>query len=922
MIDFLRYPIIFMNEAGEGGGGTPAPKAAPVADPKEVDPKEALKVLKKSLEDNYQLRKKILEQEKEFIQKRTEALKLEKDHLRIAELNVEIRENEIDLARKTEKEALKNAAALSEQATRVGKLTEAEKKLLEELKTKEDVQKRLAEKNLKGEEAYKELAQIALEQAQQTYENAVNTRIEKEKELEISKALQKVYEDGDKAIEKVEDSLGGYSKMLKTTSTFMKAFSAENADFGKILSSAFAQLGATIASSMIRAIKQGITGFDDARAKMAALTAGSSRLNDDLVLSATSFVNADLNASNFGLSLSEAREGVMELAEGMADFEQMSQRTRLELSQVGKRLKTMLGVDMTETFNVATKAFQMTGKETKNLAIELYATGAALGAFSQKKIMSEFAPAMQTLAAFTKDKAIKVFKELAAQAAATGLKISELISQVSKYDTFDGAAEAAGRLNSMLGGDYLNSLELLRASESQRVDMLRQSIQMSGKSFNEMSRFEKKAVAAALGISDISKAAQLLQTPEERMAEMAKKAAAAGMSVDEFKERQKAATTFQKKLTQAMESFQVALAPVVTVLNYFAGALAVIANNPVVKVLGMMIALYYAAKITIAAAGAATAAYNAVKSIEILSTITNTFEKGKEAAAKFFSAEATGVETAATAAGEKVKKAATLTNMKFSASIIQMVAALGALLIGIGATAAGLSLLADAFSKMTMGQALGFLGFLAAVALGLVVFIAVAVELAPTYPILLALAAVFLAIGAAAALLGLGIRLAADGIVKIINALATVAKEGVLGTVTMSVLGLATAFMILATAMAIIGPLLPMLGALAFVGAIAFSMIGPSLKDLFTGFSEFAKLDEQKLAVIKTVFEKMPEVKSENAESIRKVTESFGKLALSFKTQKTLTVKMVIEHNNVQKTNENIRAAGEKIGRGLNAIGA
>ena len=317
----------------------------------------------------------------------------------------------------------------------------------------------------------------------------------------------------------------------------------------------------------------------------------------------------------------------MELAEGMADFEQMSQRTRVELSQVGKRLKTMLGVDMTETFNVATKAFQMTGKETKNLAIELYATGAALGAFSQKKIMSEFAPAMQTLAAFTKDKAIKVFKELAAQAAATGLKISELISQVSKYDTFDGAAEAAGRLNSMLGGDYLNSLELLRASESQRVDMLRQSIQMSGKSFNEMSRFEKKAVAAALGISDISKAAQLLQTPEERMAEMAKKAAAAGMSVDEFKERQKAATTFQKKLTLAMESFQVALAPVVTVLNYFAGALAVIANNPVVKVLGMMIALYYTAKISIAAAGAATAAFNAIKSIEILSTITNTSER-------------------------------------------------------------------------------------------------------------------------------------------------------------------------------------------------------------------------------------------------------------------------------------------------------
>ena len=913
MIDFLRYPIIFMNEAGEGGGDAPAPKAAPNTDPKEADPKEALKVLEKSLEKNYQLRKKALEQEKEFIEKRTEALKLEKDHLRIAELNVEIRENELSLARKSEKEALESAAHLSEMVTRVGNLEEAEKKLLEQLETREDVQKRLAD--LAGEERDIELVQIALEQAQQTYEHAVNQRIQKEEELKIQKALQKVYEDGEKSIEKVEDALGGYSKMLKTTSTFMRAFSAENADFGKILSSAFAQLGATIASSMIKAIKQGITGFDDARAKMAALTAGSSRLNDDLILTATSFVDTDLNASNFGLSLSEAREGVIELSEGMADFQQMSQRTRSELSQVGKRLKAMLGVDMTETFNVATKAFQMTGKETKNLAIELYATGAALGNFSQKKVMSEFAPAMQTLAAFTKDKAIKVFKELAAQSAATGLKISELLSQVSKYDTFDGAAEAAGRLNSMLGGDYLNSLELLRASESQRVDMLRQSIQMSGKSFNEMSRFEKKAVAAALGISDISKAAQLLQTPEERMAEMAKKAAAAGMSVDEFKERQKAATTFQKKLTLAMENFQVALAPVVEVLNVFAGALAAFTSIPAVKYLSMVIAAWYTLKITVAA-------FNVVRNLDILTTIKNIALKGKEAAAKLFSAKATSVETTTTAAADKAKKAATKTNMKFSISIIQMVAALGVLLIGIGAAAAGLSLLADAFSKLTMEQALGFLGFLLAIGVGLVIFIAAAVKLAPTYPILLSLAAIFLAIGAAAALLGLGIRLAADGIVKIINALAAAAKEGVLGTITLSVLGLATAFVVLATAMAIAALALLAFGALAFVGAIAFSMVGPSLKDLFTGFSEFAELDEQKLAVIKTVFEKMPEVKSENAESIRKVSESFGKLALSFKTQKTLTVKMVIEHNNVQKTNENIRAAGAKFEKSLNTLGA
>ena len=94
----------------------------------------------------------------------------------------------------------------------------------------------------------------------------------------------------------------------------------------------------------------------------------------------------------------------------------------------------------------------------------------------------------------------------------TGIETGKLIDIVSQFDTFEGAATAAGRLNAMLGGAYLNSVELMRASEEERIIILRRSLEMSGKTFDAMNRQEKLAYASAAGISDLNDASKLFNS--------------------------------------------------------------------------------------------------------------------------------------------------------------------------------------------------------------------------------------------------------------------------------------------------------------------------------------------------------------------------------------------------------------------------
>tara|TARA_Y100001963_G_scaffold150416_1_gene231472 strand:+ start:1 stop:1617 length:1617 start_codon:yes stop_codon:yes gene_type:complete len=100
----------------------------------------------------------------------------------------------------------------------------------------------------------------------------------------------------------------------------------------------------------------------------------------------------------------------------------------------------------------------------------------------------------------------KVFKGLMEMSRKTGLSMQALVDVASQFDTFEGAATAVGRLNGMLGGPYLNSIEMVYATEEERLKTMQQAMQASGRQFKDLSRYEKKAVAAAAGFKSVGDA--------------------------------------------------------------------------------------------------------------------------------------------------------------------------------------------------------------------------------------------------------------------------------------------------------------------------------------------------------------------------------------------------------------------------------
>ena len=595
-------------------------------------------------------------------------------------------------------------------------------------------------------------------------------------------------------------------------------------------------IGNLLMDKVVKMAFDAAVAYDNQRAGLAKITGGVTVYNQGLA-------NTMQAAAGANLSLSEAAEGFSKLAGSMVAFSEVSSATRQELSLLTAGF-SKFGVDITGNLNIATKAMGLTGSEAGALQRELFAVGTALGPHMTKKVMSEFGPAMSTLAAFTNERAIKVFKGLAAQSQATGLAISELISISSKFDTYDGAAESVGRLNSILGGDYLNSVQMLNASEEDRIKMLQQSISLSGRQFSDLSRFEKKALASAAGISDMSKAMQVFGTDSEKLADFEAKASKAGMSVEKFKEATAATNNIQQQFQVIMQNLAVVMKPVVDLLLLTLQGLRFIA--PVLKIVVFGWIAYTAAQ---------KAYLFFTKASLAIETVREAYRK-KELVSTLLGVKAKTADTAATAANNKVK---TFSIAITSAAVGPMLAFGAAILLmgaGIAVAALGLTQFVKAFSQLTGEQ-------LVAVSIGLTLFVAGMVAMVAILAglvssgVLPVVAAGLLGFGAAVLLIGVGIAVAAVGIMLLVKSFASlqdvdlikvakglIAVSVSLATLSISALAIAASFFLFLVAGVILAGFAVVLLALGVASVIA----GTGITLFSKGLAELGNLDLDNIA--------------------------------------------------------------------------
>ena len=246
---------------------------------------------------------------------------------------------------------------------------------------------------------------------------------------------------------------------------------------------------------------------------------------------------AQANSRGLGVSLEESGKATQALFEGFIGFTNASEATQTALAETTAQLGKF-GVDGQSAVNILNFFSTNLGKSTEEsarLTKQLAMMGPRIG-ISTAKITKDFQAALPTLAVYG-DRSIEVFQGLAGAARMAGVETSKLLDLAAKFDTFSDSAETAGKLNAILG-TQISSTEMLMMTENERIESLIRSVQTTGVAFDQLGRFEQKAIAAAAGISDLSEAQRIF-----------------GMSLTAFRDQQRE----MDKSAKVQEEFNKAL---------------------------------------------------------------------------------------------------------------------------------------------------------------------------------------------------------------------------------------------------------------------------------------------------------------------------------------------------------------------------
>jgi hypothetical protein len=213
----------------------------------------------------------------------------------------------------------------------------------------------------------------------------------------------------------------------------------------------------------------------------------------------------------FGITTAMSQQALASLQNNMTQFSRLSDISKTKVGNLAVQMEK-LGISYDQTAQLQdtlVKGMSMSTEAAINTQREIAKVAGSLGV-APERMARDFQAAAPRLAAYG-SQAVDVFKKLAAQSKATGIEMSKLLGITEQFDTFEGAAKATAQLNAVLG-TTLNSVDLLTASEGERIEMIKRSIAATGQSWDSMGRFERKAIAATLQISDMDEAARLFGT--------------------------------------------------------------------------------------------------------------------------------------------------------------------------------------------------------------------------------------------------------------------------------------------------------------------------------------------------------------------------------------------------------------------------
>jgi len=286
----------------------------------------------------------------------------------------------------------------------------------------------------------------------------------------------------------------------------------------------------------------------------------------------TQITQAERRNFLYGVSAIDAGKATQTLFTNFSNFTTLTEGEKAGLIDTTAVLQK-LGVDASLSGKLMDQAMRASGKsasEANDLILDLAGSAQGLGVTMQQ-MTSDFEANFGELAKYG-DNAIEVFKGLAVQAKNTGLEVSSLVKIASQFDKFDSAGQAVGRLNAILGGPYLNSIDMLNATEEERIEILSRSVEASGRQFDALNRFEQQAIASAMGTS-VEEAQRLFNMSDAQYQLDA-------IKQEEAQELARETQTMMEELKSAMMALAVDMRPIIDgVIKPMIGAISKMAKG-------------------------------------------------------------------------------------------------------------------------------------------------------------------------------------------------------------------------------------------------------------------------------------------------------------------------------------------------------
>lgn len=255
----------------------------------------------------------------------------------------------------------------------------------------------------------------------------------------------------------------------------------------------------------------------------------------------------------YGIQIDEVSAAHESLYKGFMDFTLLTKESRDDLSIAGAILADLgLGADdYNKSLIALTKNMGMgpTGAAQAMVNMEKFARDLGVP-FSE--LGSQFASVSGQLAKLGSNGEV-AFRRLAMTAKVTGLSIERLMAVTSQFDTFEGAATAAGKLNAALGGNFVNSMDLMMATDPvDRFNMIRDAIDNAGLSFETMGYYQREFIAKQAGLENASELALVMKGRYDLLNGAIVQSS---QDIEDAAERAQTLSSFQEKMNMLFVQF-------------------------------------------------------------------------------------------------------------------------------------------------------------------------------------------------------------------------------------------------------------------------------------------------------------------------------------------------------------------------------